>query len=95
MSPEVVARRRASSSSKGSYELPGYLPPVENSTIMDQRLINKLKGGDSDTAEERAEAMNATFPFRRRQVVKERLSVRKMKKVYPHLFTMEQVSTMY
>ena len=37
------------------------------------------------------EGMNMTFPLRRHQVVKERMTVKKMKKTYPQLFSLEQV----
>ena len=87
-SPPIVAKRSALKSP--TYGLPGYLPQVENPPIFDQRKINEMKTDAANDAAVR-EGMNATFPLRRKQIVKEKTSVKKIKKMYPHLFTESQV----
>ena len=69
--------------------MPGYQPTVKNSPIDDQKYIDLMKS--PDVGDERAkELMNSTFPVRRQDVMKG-TSISKLKKLYPRLFTVEQV----
>ena len=90
-SPPVVSKRRSSFNKRQGYGLPGYLPLVGNTGISDQRTINTLKS-ENITAEEVSDGMNQTFPIRRRQVAKEKIRIKKLKKIYPQLFTIRGVA---
>ena len=87
-SPTVLNQRRGAKP-KLAPDMPGYQPPVKNCAVEDQRSINVMKtDADEDTVKK---LMLSTFPIRRQDVIKG-TTVSKLKKLYPRLFTLEQVS---
>ena len=87
ISPSV--NHRGTKKMKQAPDMPGYQPTVTNNAIEDQKAINMMKSPDvgDDSVKQ---LMNTTYPVRRRDVIKG-TSVAKLKKLFPRLFTVEQV----
>ena len=85
----MLEQRKGKKTKLVHHDVPGYQPEVKNSPVDDQRSINEMKKPEV-AAETVKELMRSTFPVRRQDVLKG-LSIAKLKKLYPHLFTPEEV----